>query len=78
MARKSSTETATNANPELMIALDLLEKEKGIKKEVIIEAIRVSLEAAYKKNFTKDEKLPRDKEAEGAEQEKHKSEAKRS
>lgn len=74
MARKSSTETATNANPELMIALDLLEKEKGIKKEVIIEAIRVSLEAAYKKNFTKDEKLPRDKEAEGAEQEKHREE----
>ena len=56
MARKSKTET--NANPELVLALDLLEKEKGIKKEFILDAIKASMEAAYKRNFTNDEKIP--------------------
>ena len=40
MARKATTETATNANPELILALEQLEKEKGIKKEFMLEAIR--------------------------------------
>lgn len=75
MARKSSTETSTNTNPELIIALDMLEKEKGIKKEIILDAIKVSLETAYKKNFTKDDKSYRDNSKEdGVEQEKHKEE----
>jgi N utilization substance protein A len=75
MARKASTEIATNANPELIVALDMLEKEKGIKKEIILEAIRASLEAAYKKNFTKDDKNNREvSHEEGVEQEQHKEE----
>ncbi|QNU65739.1 transcription termination/antitermination protein NusA [Ruminiclostridium herbifermentans] len=36
---------------ELMLALEQLEKEKGIKKEIIIEAIEAALISAYKKNF---------------------------
>lgn len=73
MARKATTETATNANPELILALEQLEKEKGIKKEFMLEAIRASLEAAYKKNFSKEDKNTRDLPQE-AEQEKHKEE----
>ncbi len=72
MARKTSTETNTNANPELILALDMLEKEKGIKKEVILEAIRVSLESAYKKNYTKDSDKSREPKDENGEQERHK------
>ena len=36
---------------ELILALDQLEKEKGIKKDIIIEAIEAALISAYKKNF---------------------------
>ena len=36
---------------ELIEALNLIEKEKGIDKEVIFDAIRTSLETACKKNF---------------------------
>ncbi|MGI6778165.1 MAG: transcription termination factor NusA [Acetivibrionales bacterium] len=36
---------------ELMHALDQLEKEKGIEKEVLIEAIEAALISAYKRNF---------------------------
>ncbi|HEY5585572.1 MAG TPA: transcription termination factor NusA [Ruminiclostridium sp.] len=36
---------------ELILALEQLEKEKGIQKEVIIEAIEAALISAYKKNF---------------------------
>lgn len=36
---------------ELMLALEQLEKEKGIKKEIIVEAIEAALISAYKKNF---------------------------
>ena len=38
-------------NKELIIALEELEKEKGIKKEYIIEAIETALVTAYKRNF---------------------------
>ena len=38
-------------NKELIIALDELEKEKGIKKEYVLEAIDTALITAYKKNF---------------------------
>ena len=40
-------------NNELIEALDLLEKEKNISKEVLIEAIENSLIAACKNNFGK-------------------------
>jgi len=36
---------------ELMLALEQIEKEKGLDKEVLIEAIEAALVSAYKKNF---------------------------
>lgn len=36
---------------ELLDAMDILEKEKGIKKEVIIEALKDALANAYQKNY---------------------------
>ena len=38
-------------NDELRLALDLLEKEKGISKQAIIEAIEMSLQTACKNHF---------------------------
>ena len=40
-------------NSELRDALELLEKEKGIRREVLLEAIEQSLEQAYKNHFQK-------------------------
>ena len=36
---------------ELIIALNELEKEKGIKKEYVLESIETALVTAYKRNF---------------------------
>ncbi len=36
---------------ELIIALDELEKEKGIKKEYVLESIEAALVTAYKKKL---------------------------
>lgn len=38
-------------NKELILALEELEKEKGIKKEYLLEAIEIALVTAYKRNF---------------------------
>lgn len=38
-------------NKEILSALDALEKQKGIKKEVVIEALRAALVSAYKRNY---------------------------
>ena len=38
-------------NKELFAALDSLEKEKGISKDVLFEALEVALVSAYKRNF---------------------------
>lgn len=38
-------------NKELILALEDLEKEKGIKKEILLESIETALVTAYKKNF---------------------------
>ena len=38
-------------NKELILALEELEKEKGIKKEYVIEALETALLTAYKRNF---------------------------
>jgi len=38
-------------NKDLFSALDALEKEKGISKEVLFEALEVALVSAYKRNF---------------------------
>ena len=40
-------------NNELIAALDVLEKEKGISKESLFEAIESNLVVAYKNNFNK-------------------------
>ena len=49
---------------ELIIAMDELEKEKGIKKELLLEAIEQALVTAYKRNFDSAEnvKITMDKE----------------
>lgn len=38
-------------NKELVEALDALEKEKGIKKEVVVDALEAALVSAYKRNY---------------------------
>ena len=38
-------------NKELILALEELEKEKGIKKEELLESIRTALITAYKRNY---------------------------
>jgi N utilization substance protein A len=38
-------------NEELLLALDQLEKEKGISKDLLVETIEVALITAYKKNY---------------------------
>lgn len=38
-------------NKEMITALDILEKEKGIKKEVIVEALEAALVSAFKRNY---------------------------
>lgn len=42
-------------NPEFFEALTQLEKAKGIKREILIDAIRDALASAYKKNFKADQ-----------------------
>lgn len=39
-------------NKEFLLALDMLEKEKGIGKEILIEAMENALVTAYKKDYT--------------------------
>jgi N utilization substance protein A len=38
-------------NKEMLSALDALEKEKGVKKEVVVEAMEAALVSAYKRNY---------------------------
>lgn len=40
-------------NKDILSALSELEKEKGIRRDVVLEAIRAALETGYKKNFSK-------------------------
>lgn len=40
-------------NKEILNALSELEKEKGIRQDVVLEAIKAALETGYKKNFAK-------------------------
>ena len=44
-------------NKELIVALEDLEKEKGIKKEYLLESIETALVTAYKKNFESQENV---------------------
>ena len=44
-------------NKELILALEQLEKEKGIKKEYLLESIETALVTAYKRNFDSSENV---------------------
>ena len=44
-------------NKELILALEQLEKEKGIKKEYLLESIETALVTAYKRNFDTSENV---------------------
>ncbi len=51
--KKTKTETTQKGNPELIEALNAIEKEKDISKEILLEAIENSLVAACKNQFGK-------------------------
>ena len=61
---KPKTKTEAIDSQELILAMDELEKEKGIKKEVLLESIETALVTAYKRNFDSAEnvKVTMDKE----------------
>ena len=48
---KSKEKAQAIDNKELILALEELEKEKGIKKEYLLESIETALLTAYKRNF---------------------------
>ncbi len=64
MKKVSKTNNQSIDSSELIIAMDELEKEKGIKKEYLLEAIETALVTAYKRNFDSAEnvKVTMDKE----------------
>lgn len=64
MKKISKTNNQAIDSSELIIAMDELEKEKGIKKEYLLEAIETALVTAYKRNFDSAEnvKITMDKE----------------
>ena len=51
MKKTSKTNNQAIDSKELIIAMDELEKENGIKKDVLLEAIETALVTAYKRNF---------------------------
>ena len=51
MKKKSKVNTQAIDSSELIIAMDELEKENGINKDYLLEAIETALVTAYKRNF---------------------------
>ena len=51
MKKASKTNNQAIDSSELIIAMNELEKENGIKKDVLLEAIETALVTAYKRNF---------------------------
>lgn len=51
MKKSAKTNGPAIDSSELIIAMDELEKEKGIKKDLLLEAIETALVTAYKRNF---------------------------
>ena len=51
MKKTSKTNNQAIDSSELILAMDELEKENGIKKDVLLEAIETALITAYKRNF---------------------------
>ena len=64
MKKKAKENLLAIDNTELALALQELEKEKGIKKEYLLESIESALVTAYKRNFDSEEnvKVTMDKE----------------
>lgn len=54
---KAKNNKVTNGNPELIEALEAIEKEKDISKEILIDAIQNSLLAACKDQFGKSDNV---------------------
>ncbi len=57
MGKKTKTNSEAINSEELVEALEELEKERGIKKEVILESIETALITAYKRNFDSEENV---------------------
>ena len=51
MKKTSKTNNQAIDSNELIVAMDELEKENGIKKDYLLEAIETALVTAYKRNF---------------------------
>ena len=51
MRKETKSNKPAIDSKELIVAMDELEKEKGIKKDVLIESIETALITAYKRNF---------------------------
>ncbi len=64
MKKKAKANTLAIDNTELVLAMQELEKEKGIKKEYLLESVETALVTAYKRNFDSEEnvKVTMDKE----------------
>ena len=64
MKKAAKTNNQAIDSSELIVAMDELEKENGIKKEILLEAIETALVTAYKRNFDSAEnvKITMDKE----------------
>lgn len=57
MKKKTKVNTLGINTEELILALQELEKEKGIKKESLLESIETALVTAYKRNFDSEENV---------------------
>ncbi len=57
MKKAKSVENKAIDNKELILAMEELEKEKGIKKEYLLESIETALVTAYKRNFDSKENV---------------------
>lgn len=52
--KKTTAKAAPTENSELILALDMIEKEKGISKEIMLDTIQSSLITAYKNQYKDD------------------------
>lgn len=57
MKKKTKMIAPAIDNTELILALQELEKEKGVKKEYLLESIETALVTAYKRNFDSEENV---------------------
>ena len=50
---------ASKGNKKFIEALNILENERGIKKEVVLDALKEALEKSYKKNYLSPDSIVR-------------------